>query len=81
MCFTHIRGVPINDNLCFFRCVAYHQGLKQDGLEKHAKFLRQEFEEIRGKSFEQGVTIHTTGEIRPDMTTTEVTQTTASRRL
>ena len=55
--FTHLNGIPYADNLCFFRCVAFHHGLPFRGLEKYTKYLCQEFEKIRGKSFQHGVTI------------------------
>ena len=52
ICLTHSKktGLPYEDELCIYRCLALHHSLPLKGLEKHAKTLCQKFEEIRGKS-------------------------------
>ena len=37
------KGKPYNDNLCFFRCLALHQGYAYNRLEKKTKELYQQY--------------------------------------
>ena len=53
----HDGHKPITDNLCFFRCLAMHQGGKRQGLEKRAKTLKKLLENQTGLCFDKGVSI------------------------
>ena len=37
------RGEEYRDNLCFFRCLALHQGYQYDALEKQTRDLFQQY--------------------------------------
>ena len=37
------KGVPYNDSLCLFRCIALHKGNKINGMERPAKQLYNEY--------------------------------------
>ena len=52
------RGKKYNDKLCLWRCMALFHGLPVQNLDNYAKTLCKQFEKFRGKSFEQGITIH-----------------------
>ena len=56
---THNKATnkKYDDNNCFFRCIALHQGAKIYGLEKLTKKIKAELEEHTGKNFDNGMTI------------------------
>ena len=57
---THDKntGKKYDDNFCIWRCIALFHGLPIWKLDRYAKALCERFEKVRGKSFEQGITIH-----------------------
>ena len=52
------NGKKYDDNKCFFRCLALHQGTKVSSLEKPAKNLKKELEEHTGSNFDDGITLN-----------------------
>ena len=54
---THLKGVPYEDKLCAYRCIALHQGLPKNGLERYTKHLLREFEDFRGKKCD-GISVY-----------------------
>ena len=51
------QGYAFEDNLCFFRCLAYHLGSSLRCLEGPANRLKERLEEHTGKSFDDGVEV------------------------
>ena len=47
----------LDDNNCFWRCLALHNEAKISALERPSKYLREEFEKSTGYSYENGVTM------------------------
>ena len=39
------RGKPYEDNLCFFRCLALHNGCHTKNLERDTKYYYQQYQE------------------------------------
>ena len=55
---THCHGKKYVDSLCFFRCLALHQGYPIHGLEKGTQRLKAEFEVYRDQKFDDGISIY-----------------------
>ena len=57
---THDKntGKKYDDHFCIWRCIALFHGLSIWKLDNYAKALCKQFEKVRGKSFEKGVTIY-----------------------
>ena len=51
------RNEKYEDNNCFFRCLALHQGAKINALEKPTKKIKKELEDHIGENFDEGITI------------------------
>ena len=55
---THNRNnEKYEDNNCFFRCLALHQGANINGLETLTNKIKKELEDHFGENFDEGVTI------------------------
>ena len=56
---THNKnnGKKYEDNKCFFRCLALHQGAKLKGLETLTNKIKKELEDNFGENLDEGVTL------------------------
>ena len=57
------NGHLFTDNLCLFRCLAYHKKKTVKGLEILTVKLREEAERVTQKTFENGIAVNTLAEI------------------